>query len=91
MSPALIPPVPTEDRGYLAQLRGQPRCGYSPAKHGPMWNCCLLPIRADDDGFILFIVIYIGTWSTVGCAEWARVRDSWEYAPHMSDRQRGAR
>ena len=76
------------ERGYLMLLRGQEFSGYSPAKHGPLWNYRLLPARAGDAGAILFHLIYDRTWSALGCPEWARIslQEFCEYASHKSDR-----
>lgn len=74
--------------GYLMLLRGQPFTGYSPAKHGPLFNYRLLPGRAGDAGAHLFHQIYDRTWSALGCPEWARIplSEFCEYAPHKSER-----
>jgi hypothetical protein len=46
-----MPALPRDasgEPGYLMLPRGQAFTGYSPAKHGPLWNYRLLPGRAGE-------------------------------------------
>ena len=59
--------------GYLLVPRGLQFSGYSPDKHGPLWNYRLLPARAGDAGALLFLFIYDRTWSALNAPEWADI------------------
>jgi hypothetical protein len=84
--------IPTGDRRYLTLLRGQHWDGHSLARHGAMWNDCLLQSLVGDAGYTLLIFIYDGTRSALvrpGCVM-TSPRDTCDYAPHKRDRRRCA-
>jgi hypothetical protein len=88
MSAAPVSPDFAGGPGFLCLLRGRQWDGYSPSKHGPLWNYRLLPSRAGDAGALLFMFIYDFTWSAFGSPEWAKIalETFCQYFPHKSPR-----